>query len=182
MPHDAGAATNDGRVFDAGGTVLTDEKLAMADYKTINIRNKRATFDYEILEEFVAGIVLAGTEIKSIRLGKASLTDSYGYFDRGELWIRGMNVAEYHWGTCNNHVPRRDRKLLLSRRELGRLQRALQDKGLTVVGLRLFLNERGLAKVVVGLARGRKSYDKREYLKENDARREMDKAMKTYRR
>lgn len=154
----------------------------MADYKNINIRNKRATFDYEILEEFVAGLVLAGTEIKSIRLGKASLTDSYCYFDRGELWIRGMNVAEYHWGTCNNHVPRRDRKLLLGRRELGRLQRALQDKGLTVVGLRLFLNERGLAKVVIGLARGRKSYDKREYLKENDARREMDKAMKTYRR
>lgn len=154
----------------------------MADYKNINIRNKRATFDYEILEEFVAGLVLVGTEIKSIRMGKASLTDSYCYFDRGELWMRGMNVAEYHWGTCNNHVPRRDRKLLLSRRELGRLQRALQDKGLTVVGLRLFLNERGLAKVVVGLARGRKSYDKREYLKENDARREMDKAMKTYRR
>lgn len=153
----------------------------MADYKNINIRNKRATFDYEILEEFVAGLVLVGTEIKSIRMGKASLTDSYCYFDRGELWMRGMNVAEYHWGTCNNHVPRRDRKLLLSRRELGRLQRALQDKGLTVVGLRLFLNERGLAKVVVGLARGRKSYDKREYLKENDARREMDKAMKTYR-
>ena len=154
----------------------------MADYNNINIRNKRATFDYEILEEFVAGIVLAGTEIKSIRLGKASLTDSYCYFDRGELWMRGMNVAEYHWGTCNNHVPRRDRKLLLTGRELTRLQRALQDKGLTVVGLRLFLNDRGLAKVVVGLARGRKSYDKREYLKENDARREMDKAMKSHRR
>lgn len=157
------------------------KKLNMADYKNINIRNKRATFDYEILEEWIAGIVLVGTEIKSVRLGKASITDSYCYFDRGELWIRGVNIAEYGWGTCNNHVPRRDRKLLLNRKELNKLQRALQDKGLTTVGLRLFLNERGLVKVVIGLARGRKAFDKREYLKENDARREMDKAMKKYR-
>ena len=154
----------------------------MNEQKKINIRNKRATFDYEILEEWVAGIVLVGTEIKSIRAGKVSMTDSFCYFDKGELWIRGVNIAEYDWGTCNNHVPRRDRKLLLTGRELMKLQRAMQDKGLTVVGLRLFLNDRGLAKVVVGLARGRKSYDKREYLKENDARREMDKAMKHYRR
>ena len=154
----------------------------MADYKNINIRNKRATFDYEIIEEWIAGIVLVGTEIKSVRLGKASITDSYCYFDKGELWIRGVNIAEYGWGTCNNHVPRRDRKLLLNRKELNKIQRALQDRGLTVVGLRLFLNERGLAKVVVGLARGRKAYDKREYLKENDAKREMDKAMKAYKR
>lgn len=163
---------------DSGGKT---EKLDMADYKNINIRNKRATFDYEIIEEWIAGIVLVGTEIKSVRLGKASITDSYCYFDKGELWIRGVNIAEYGWGTCNNHVPRRDRKLLLNRKELNKIQRALQDRGLTVVGLRLFLNERGLAKVVVGLARGRKAYDKREYLKENDAKREMDKAMKKYR-
>ena len=139
----------------------------MSEQKKINIRNKRATFDYEILEEYVAGVVLVGTEIKSIRAGKASMVDTFCYFDKGELWVRGINIAEYAWGTCNNHVPRRDRKLLLT--------------ALTIVGLRLFLNERGLAKVVVGLARGRKSYDKREYLKENDARREMDKAMKNYR-
>lgn len=125
-------------------------------------------------------MVLVGTEIKSIRAGKASLTDSYCYFQDGELWIRGVNISEYDWGTCNNHVPRRDRKLLLQRKELNKLQRQLQDRGLTVVGLRLFLNERGLAKIVVGLARGRKAYDKREYLKENDAKREMDKAMKRY--
>ena len=112
----------------------------MADYKNINIRNKRATFDYEIIEEWIAGIVLVGTEIKSVRLGKASITDSYCYFDKGELWIRGVNIAEYGWGTCNNHVPRRDRKLLLNRKELNKIQRALQDRGLTVVGLRLFLN------------------------------------------
>ena len=154
----------------------------MADYKNINIRNKRARFDYEILEEYVAGIVLVGTEIKSLRLGKASLVDSYCYFERNELWIRNVNIAEYTWGTCNNHVPKRDRKLLLNRKELNKLQRALQDRGLTVVGLRLFLNDRGLAKVAVGLARGRKSYDKREYIKENDAKREMDKAMKVNRR
>ncbi len=154
----------------------------MAEQKNINIRNKRATFDYEILEEFVAGVVLVGTEIKSIRAGRASLTDSFCYFDRNELWIRGVNIAEYAWGTCNNHAPRRDRKLLLTARELEKLRRAGQDRGLTIVGLRLFLNERGLAKIVVGLARGRKAYDKREYLKENDARREMDKAMKDHRR
>ena len=118
---------------------------------------------------------------RSSPYGWASITDSYCYFDKGELWIRGVNIAEYGWGTCNNHVPRRDRKLLLNRKELNKIQRALQDRGLTVVGLRLFLNERGLAKVVVGLARGRKAYDKREYLKENDAKREMDKAMKKYR-
>ncbi len=149
--------------------------------KKINVRNKRATFDYEILEEWTAGIVLAGTEIKSIRMGKVSMTDSYCYFERGELWIRGVNIAEYSWGTCNNHTPKRDRKLLLTRKELRKIERALQDRGLTVVGLRLFLNERGLVKVVVGLARGRKSYDKREYLKVNDARREMEQVKKNYR-
>ena len=154
----------------------------MSEQKKINIRNKRATFDYEILEEYVAGIVLVGTEIKSIRAGKASLTDSFCYFDKGELWIRGVNIAEYGWGTCNNHTPRRDRKLLLNRKELNKLQRSLQDRGLTIAGLRMFLNERGLVKIVIGLARGRKAYDKREYLKENDARREMDKAMKTHKR
>lgn len=152
------------------------------DFKSINIRNKRATFDYEILEEYIAGIVLVGTEIKSLRLGKASLVDSYCYFERNELWIRNVNIAEYTWGTCNNHVPKRDRKLLLNRKELNKLQRSLQDRGLTVVGLRIFLNDRGLAKVAIGLARGRKAYDKREYIKENDAKREMDKALKVNRR
>lgn len=163
----------------SGGGDRSDE---MTEQKKINIRNKRATFDYEILEEWTAGIVLAGTEIKSIRAGKASMTDSYCYFDKGEVWIRGINIAEYDWGTCNNHAPRRDRKLLLTGREIAKMERAAQDKGLTIVGLRLFLNDRGLAKAVIGLARGRKSYDKREYLKENDAKREMDKALKNYRK
>jgi SsrA-binding protein len=150
----------------------------MTDYKNVNIKNKRATFDYEILETYTAGIVLYGTEIKSLRLGKASMVDCYCYFDRGELYIRGLNISEYSWGTYNNHQPKRDRKLLLEKRELTKLERALQDKGLTVVGIRLFINERGLAKVVIGLSRGRKNYDKRDYIKEKDARREMDRAMK----
>lgn len=150
----------------------------MADYRNIVIKNKRATFDYEILETWTAGIVLTGTEIKSLRLGKASLTDCYCFVDKGEMWIRGANIAEYGWGTYNNHQPKRDRKLLLNRKEIGKISRALQDKGLTVVGLRMFINDRGLAKVLIGLGRGRKNYDKRDYIKEKDAKREMDRAMK----
>ena len=145
----------------------------MTDYRNITIKNRRASYDYEILEEYTAGIVLVGTEIKSLRLGKASLVDCYAYFDRGELYIRGVNISEYHWGSFNNHQPKRDRKLHLQRRELRKLERATQDPGLTIVGLRLFINDRGLAKIVIGLARGRKSFDKREYIKEKDAKREM---------
>ncbi|WP_294591605.1 SsrA-binding protein SmpB [uncultured Rikenella sp.] len=150
----------------------------MAEQNKISIKNKRASFDYEILEEWVAGIVLTGTEIKSIRMSKASLVDCFCYLHNGELFVRGMNIAEYHWGTYNNHQPKRDRKLLLNRKELRKIDRALQDKGLTVVGIRLFVNERGLAKLVIGLGRGRKKYDKREHLKEKDAKRDMDRAMK----
>ncbi len=148
----------------------------MTDYRNINIRNKRATFDYEILETWTAGIVLTGTEIKSLRMGKASLTDSYCFVADGEVWLRGLNISEYFWGTYNNHQPRRDRKLLLNRREIDKITRALQDKGLTVVAMRVFINERGLAKVLIGLGRGRKQFDKRDYIKEKDARREMDRA------
>lgn len=150
----------------------------MTDFRNISIRNKRASYDYEILDTWIAGIVLCGTEIKSLRMGKASLTDCYCYFHEGELFVRGMNISEYHWGTYNNHMPRRDRKLLLNRKELNKIGRALQDKGLTVVGLKLFINERGLAKLQIGLAKGRKNYDKREYIKEKDARREMDRSFR----
>ena len=145
----------------------------MSDYRNISIRNKRATYDFEILDTYIAGIVLTGTEIKSLRLGKASLTDCYCYFNNGELFVRGMNISEYHWGTYNNHMPKRDRKLLLNRKELLKLQRSLQDKGLSVVGLKLFINERGLDKLQIGLGKGRKSFDKREYIKERDARKEI---------
>jgi len=141
--------------------------------KEVTIKNKRATFDYEILETWIAGVVLVGTEIKSLRLGKAAIVDCYCYPSGDELWVRGINISEYAWGSYNNHQPKRDRKLLLNRKELDKILRALQDKGLTVVGLRLFINERGLAKLVIGLARGRKAYDKRNYIKEKDARREM---------
>ena len=148
----------------------------MADYKNINIRNKRATFDYEIIEEWIAGIVLVGTEIKSVRLGKASITDSYCYFDKGELWIRGVNIAEYGWGTCNNHVPRRDRKLLLNRKEIDRLEKDGKESGFTIVPLRLFISSRGYAKLVIGIGRGKKEYDKRESIRERDDKRAMARA------
>ena len=151
----------------------------MADYKNINIRNKRATFDYEIIEEWIAGIVLVGTEIKSVRLGKASITDSYCYFDKGELWIRGVNIAEYGWGTCNNHVPRRDRKLLLNKKEIHNLQNETRSPGFTIVPLKMFISEKGLAKVIIGLCRGKKEYDKRASLKEKQDKREMDRAYKS---
>ena len=154
----------------------------MSDYKSINLRNKRAYFNYEILEEFVAGIQLAGTEIKSLRLGKASLVDCYCYFNRGELFVKGMNIAEYDWGNLNNHAPRRDRKLLLNRRELQKLERASQDKGVTIVGLRVFINDRGFAKLAIGLAKGKKEYDKRETIKARDTKRELDSIKKAYKR
>lgn len=149
----------------------------MADQR-IRIRNRRATFDYEILERYEAGIQLSGTEIKSIRGGHASLPDSYCYFHRGELWVKGMNIAEYFYGTFSNHAPERERKLLLHRRELVKLERKTKESGLTIVPLELYINERGLAKLEIGLARGKKSYDKRETLKANDARREMDRVRK----
>ena len=140
----------------------------MADYKNINIRNKRATFDYEIIEEYVAGVVLVGTEIKSIRLGKAALTDSYCYFEDGELWIRGVNIAEYAWGTCNNHVPRRDRKLLLNRKEIRQLEKEGKESGFTIIPLRLFISDRGYAKLVIGIGKGKKEYDKRQTIRERE--------------
>ncbi|MDD3108211.1 MAG: SsrA-binding protein SmpB [Alistipes sp.] len=146
--------------------------------KKIAIKNKRATYDYEMIDTYTAGIVLSGTEIKSLRMGKASLADCYCYFDRHELYVRGMNIAEYYWGTYNNHQPKRDRKLLLQHRELAKLERALQDRGLTVVGIKLFINEKGLAKLQIGLGRGRKNYDKREYIKEKDVRREIDRVFR----
>lgn len=140
----------------------------------IEIKNKRASFDYEFVERFMAGIVLSGTEIKSIRAGKASLVDSYCYFSSGELYVRNMNIAEYWWGSYNNHDPRRDRKLLLTKRELRRLQRAVKEKGLTIVAVKMFINEKGLAKLDIALARGKREFDKRESIKEKDMRRDMD--------
>lgn len=144
----------------------------------VNIRNKRASFDYELLDKLVAGIILTGTEIKSIREGKASLVDSYCYFSNGELWAKGIHIAEYKFGTYHNHEEKRDRKLLLNKKELQKWERKTQEGGLTIVATRLFLNERGLAKLEIALAKGKKQYDKRESLKYKDAKREMDRAMK----
>ncbi|VBB45650.1 SsrA-binding protein [uncultured Paludibacter sp.] len=144
----------------------------------ITIKNKRATFDYEILDRFTAGIQLFGTEIKSIRDGKASLTETYCTFISDELWVKNMNISTYFFGTYNNHEPRRDRKLLLTKRELNKLVRATKETGNTIIPIKLFINEKGLAKLEIGLARGKKSYDKRQTLKEKDDKREMDRAFK----
>ncbi|MDE5899788.1 MAG: SsrA-binding protein SmpB [Muribaculaceae bacterium] len=142
-------------------------------FKEINIKNRRATFDYAIGDTFTAGLVLTGTEIKSIRLGKASLTDTFCYVDRGEVWVKNMYIAEYFYGTYNNHLERRDRKLLLNRKEIRQLEKESQTAGFTIVPLRLFINERGLAKLVVGIGKGKKEYDKRQSIKERDDKRSM---------
>lgn len=141
----------------------------------IQINNKRASFDYEFLETYTAGIVLVGTEIKSIRAGKASLSDAYCYFDtQGQLYVRGMNVSTYFWGSWNQHEPARDRKLLLSKKELRHLRQRVKIKGLTIVAVRLFISDNGYAKLLIALAKGKKEYDKRESIKEKDLRRAMD--------
>lgn len=144
----------------------------------INIKNKRASFDYEFIDLYTAGIVLTGTEIKSIRLGKASLVDTFCYFSKNELWVKNMNISEYFYGSYNNHVSRRDRKLLLEKKELIKLQRLVKESGFTIVPVRLFINERGLAKLVIALAKGKKLYDKRNAIKERDDKRYMDKFFK----
>ena len=150
--------------------LLSLQFMAKAKSK-IEIRNKKASFEYEFLENYTAGIVLTGTEIKSIRAGKASLVDSYCYFSGGELYVKNMHIAEYWWGTFNRHDPKRDRKLLLTRKELRKLARAVKEKGLTIVTRRLFISETGYAKLDIALARGKKEYDKRESIKEKDLRR-----------
>ncbi|MGL4332102.1 MAG: SsrA-binding protein [Bacteroidales bacterium] len=144
----------------------------------INIKNKRASFDYELLDQYIAGIVLTGTEIKSIRLGKASLVDTFCVFENDELWVKNMHVTEYFFGSYNNHSVRRDRKLLLTKKELAKLRRLTKETGFTIVPTKLFINEKGLAKLVVYTAKGKKVYDKRESLKEKDDKRSMDRAMK----
>lgn len=144
----------------------------------INIKNKKASFDYEFIDTYTAGIVLTGTEIKSIRLGKASLVDTYCYFIGGELWVKNMHISEYFYGSYNNHSARRDRKLLLSKKELRKLSEAEKNPGFTIVPVRMFINERGLAKMVIALAKGKKEYDKRQSLREQDDKREMARMFK----
>ncbi|PCJ24402.1 MAG: SsrA-binding protein [Flavobacteriales bacterium] len=145
----------------------------------INIKNKKAKFEYEFLEKFTAGIVLTGTEIKSIRAGKASIIEGYCFVNNNELFIKNMYVAEYEQGSYNNHEPRRTRKLLLNRTEINKLIKKKKDVGLTIIPLSLFINGKGYAKLDIALAKGKKLHDKRHDLKAKDAKRSMDRAMKS---
>ena len=140
----------------------------------IEIKNKRAGFEYEFIESFTAGIVLTGTEIKSIREGKAALADAYCYFINNELYVKHIHIADYWWGSFNQHDPKRDRKLLLNHKELRKLQRNVKEKGLTIVATRLFIAQNGFAKLNIALARGKREYDKRHTIKEKDIRRHSD--------
>jgi SsrA-binding protein len=144
----------------------------------IVIRNKKASHDYEFLEKYIAGIRLTGTEIKSIREGKATLTDSFCLFRDGELFIKGMHIAEYWWGNLNNHDPLRERKLLLRSRELSKIGRKIKESGLTIIVIKVFINEKGLAKAEIAIAKGKREYDKRETLKRKDTERELERFRK----
>lgn len=146
----------------------------------IRIKNRRAEFDYLVIDKYTTGLVLTGTEIKSIRAGKAGLVDTFCYIHNGEMWVKNMYVAEYERGSYNNHATRRDRKLLLHKKEIRVLQDATRSPGFTLVPLDLFIDENGRAKLHVGLCRGKKEYDKRAALREKADRREMDRAMKNH--
>jgi SsrA-binding protein len=143
----------------------------------VNIENRRAKFDYQFIEKLTAGMVLMGTEIKSIREGKAALVDSYCYFRNDELYIKNMNIAAYTEGTHYNHEPNRERKLLLSKSELNKMQRKLKDQGLTIIPVRLFISESGYAKLEIALAKGKKEFDKRESIKKRDTEREINRKL-----
>lgn len=144
----------------------------------VNIKNKKARFDYEIIDTFTAGMVLTGTEIKSIREGKANLTDSYCVVDHGEIWVKGMHISEYFYGSYNNHMVKRDRKLLLNKKEIAKISKSAAEPGYTIVPLRIFISEKGYAKLVIGIGRGKKQYDKRQTIKEREDKRNMDRFMK----
>ncbi len=148
--------------------------------RSVEIKNKKASFLYEFIEKFTTGIELTGTEIKAIREGKANLVDAYCSFANHELWISGMHISEYSMGTYNNHDPKRERKLLMTRKELNKLEKKIQDKGLTIIATKLFINEKGWAKLVIALARGKKHFDKREDIKQKDSKRELDRLKKNY--
>jgi SsrA-binding protein len=142
---------------------------------TVNIRNKQASFEFELLDKYVAGMVLRGTEIKSIREGKVNLQDGYCYFNHGELFVKGINITEYAQGTHYNHEAQRERKLLLKKSELSKLESRIEEKGLALIPIRLFINDRGLAKLEIAIGRGKKLYDKRQSIKDRDVKRELDK-------
>lgn len=147
--------------------------MAKMKFKEVNIKNRRASFDYAIGDTYTAGIVLTGTEIKSIRQGKASLVDTFCYVNNGEIWVKNMYIAEYFYGTYNNHTERRDRKLLLNKKEIRQIEKNGKESGFTIVPLRLFINDRGFAKLVISIGRGKKEYDKRQSIKEREDKRDM---------
>jgi SsrA-binding protein len=142
--------------------------------KTVNIQNRQARFEYEILDKYTAGIVLTGTEIKSIREGKVNLQDGYCYFNKGEVFVKGVNITPYAQGTHYNHEATRERKLLLKKTEINKLEGKIEEKGLTLIPLRLFINDRGFAKMEIAVGRGKKLHDKRDSMRERDAKRELD--------
>jgi SsrA-binding protein len=146
--------------------------------KVITYKNKKAYFRFEFIDKYTAGIVLLGTEIKSIRDGMINFSDSFCVFREGELWVTGIHIAEYVLGTCNNHEPKRERKLLLNHREILKLQKKVSEKGLTIVPIGLTINEKGLAKLDIALARGKKTHDKREDIKTRDNKRDLDRMTK----
>lgn len=159
---------------------MSKRELDVRKKSPIQIRNKKASFEYYFVETFTAGIVLTGTEIKSIRQGKASLVDSYCYIHKGEVWVKGMNVSPYFYGSFSNHEAKRDRKLLLTRREIHKLEEVTKQVGFTIVPTLIFIDDNGRAKVDVALARGKKEFDKRQTLKEKEDRREMDRVVKRF--
>lgn len=144
----------------------------------VNIKNKKAHFNYEISDTFTAGMVLTGTEIKSIRDGKASLTDTYCMVENGEVWVKNMHISEYFYGSYNNHSVKRDRKLLLNKKEISRIAKAADEPGYTIVPIRIFINDRGYAKLVIGIGKGKKQYDKRQSIKEREDKRNIDRFFK----
>lgn len=159
---------------------MNKEQELLRKKSPVNIRNKKASFEYFFVDTFTAGIVLTGTEIKSIRMGKASLVDTFCYINNGETWVKGMNISPYFYGSYNNHESKRDRKLLLNKREIKNLQEATKQVGFTIVPTLLFIDDHGRAKLDIALCRGKKEFDKRQTLKEKEDRREMDRVRKRF--
>lgn len=159
---------------------MNKEEELLRKKSPVQIKNKKASFEYFFMETFTAGIVLTGTEIKSIRMGKASLVDTFCFINNGEIWVKGMNISPYFYGSYNNHEAKRDRKLLLNKREIHKLQEAIKQIGYTIVPTLVFIDKNGRAKMDIALAKGKKEFDKRQTLKEKEDRREMDRAMKRF--
>ena len=159
---------------------MNKDKSGIRKKNPVQIRNKKASFEYYFIDTYTAGIVLTGTEIKSIRLGKASLVDAFCYINNGEIWVKGMNVSPYFYGSYSNHEAKRDRKLLLTKKEIRTLTEDTKAPGFTIVPTLMFIDDNGRAKVNIALARGKKEFDKRQTIKEKEDRREMDRAMKRY--